>query len=670
MEGKACLFKKFAGIDVFDIELAETDPDKLVDIIAALEPTLGGINLEDIKAPECFYIEKKLKEKLTIPVFHDDQHGTAIIVGAAIINGLKVVGKNLRDVRLVCSGAGAAAIACLNLLLTLGIKKENIIVCDSKGVISTSRAGTLNENKAVYASDTEFVSIDQAMKNADIFLGLSGPGTIKKQWISEMADKPLVLALANPIPEIMPEEIKSVRPDAVIATGRSDYPNQVNNVLCFPFIFRGALDVGATKITEEMKLACVYAIAELAQAERSDVVASAYEGQELSFGPEYIIPTPFDPRLITLIAPAVAQAAMNSGVATLPIENMSAYREKISNLVYQTGFVMKPVFEAAKADLKRVIYAEGEDERVLQAVQAVSDEKLCLPILIGRPEVIDLRIERAGLRIKIGEHFEVVNPENDDRFKETWTEYYQIMRRKGVSPDDAKTAVRTSTTLIGAMLVRRGDADALICGSIGRYQDHLKHVNDVIGKKENVSIFAAMNLLPMQNRTLFISDTYVNNEPTSQEIAEITMMAADEVKRFGLTPKVALLSHSNFGTETSKSATKMSGALDIIEQLDPNMEIDGEMHGDAALNELIRHRAHPDSKLNGEANLLIMPTVESANIAYNLLKMVSGDGITVGPILLGAKKAVHIVSPTVTVRRIVNMTALAAVDATSRDETD
>ena len=670
MEGKACLFKKFAGIDVFDIELAETDPDKLVDIIAALEPTLGGINLEDIKAPECFYIEKKLKEKLTIPVFHDDQHGTAIIVGAAIINGLKVVGKNLRDVRLVCSGAGAAAIACLNLLLTLGIKKENIIVCDSKGVISTSRAGTLNENKAVYASDTEFVSIDQAMKNADIFLGLSGPGTIKKQWIAEMANKPLVLALANPIPEIMPEEIKSVRPDAVIATGRSDYPNQVNNVLCFPFIFRGALDVGATKITEEMKLACVYAIAELAQAERSDVVASAYEGQELSFGPEYIIPTPFDPRLITLIAPAVAQAAMNSGVATLPIENMSAYREKISNLVYQTGFVMKPVFEAAKADLKRVIYAEGEDERVLQAVQAVSDEKLCLPILIGRPEVIDLRIERAGLRIKIGEHFEVVNPENDDRFKETWTEYYQIMRRKGVSPDDAKTAVRTSTTLIGAMLVRRGDADALICGSIGRYQDHLKHVNDVIGKKENVSIFAAMNLLPMQNRTLFISDTYVNNEPTSQEIAEITMMAADEVKRFGLTPKVALLSHSNFGTETSKSATKMSGALDIIEQLDPNMEIDGEMHGDAALNELIRHRAHPDSKLNGEANLLIMPTVESANIAYNLLKMVSGDGITVGPILLGAKKAVHIVSPTVTVRRIVNMTALAAVDATSRDETD
>ena len=667
MEGKACLFKKFAGIDVFDIELAETDPDKLVDIIAALEPTLGGINLEDIKAPECFYIEKKLKEKLKIPVFHDDQHGTAIIVGAAIINGLKVVGKNLRDVRVVCSGAGAAAIACLNLLITLGIKKENIIVCDSKGVISTSRAGTLDENKAIYAIDTPFVTIDEAMRNADIFLGLSGPGTIKKEWIAEMADKPLVLALANPIPEIMPEEIKSVRPDAVIATGRSDYPNQVNNVLCFPFIFRGALDVGATKITEEMKLACVYAIAELAQAERSDVVASAYEGQELSFGPEYIIPTPFDPRLITLIAPAVAQAAMNSGVATLPIQDMAAYRDKISNLVYQTGFVMKPVFEAAKADLKRVIYAEGEDERVLQAVQAVSDEKLCIPILIGRPDVIKARIERAGLRIKAGDHFEVVNPENDERFKETWSDYYQIMRRKGVSPEDAKTAVRTSTTLIGAMLVRRGDADALICGSIGRYQDHLKHVNDVIGREENASIFAAMNLLPMQNRTLFISDTYVNHDPSAQEIAEITIMAADEVKRFGLTPKVALVSHSNFGTEVSPSATKMSDALDIIEKLDPSIEIDGEMHGDAALNEMIRNRIHPDSKLKGEANLLIMPTVEAANIAYNLLKMVSGDGITVGPILLGARRAVHIVTPTVTVRRIVNMTALASVDATSRD---
>jgi malate dehydrogenase (oxaloacetate-decarboxylating)(NADP+) len=669
MEGKACLFKKFAGIDVFDIELAETDPDKLVDIIAALEPTLGGINLEDIKAPECFYIEKKLKEKLSIPVFHDDQHGTAIIVGAAIINGLKVVGKNLDQVRLVCSGAGAAAIACLNLLTTLGVKKENIIVCDSKGVISIGRIGTLNESKAIYASDTPFVSVDEAMRGADIFLGLSGPGTIKKEWVAEMADKPLILALANPTPEIMPEEIKSVRPDAVIATGRSDYPNQVNNVLCFPFIFRGALDVGATKITEEMKLACVYAIAELARAERSDIVATAYEGQELNFGPDYIIPTPFDPRLITLIAPAVAQAAMDSGVATLPIEDMSAYREKISNLVYQTGFVMKPVFEAAKADLKKVIYAEGEDERVLQAVQVLTDEKLCLPILIGRPDVINSRIERAGLRIKAGEHFEVVNPENDERFKETWQEYYQIMRRKGVSPDDAKAAVRSSATLIGAMLVRRGDADALICGAIGRYKDHLKHVSNVIGKREDASIFAAMNLLPMQNRTLFISDTYVNLNPSAEEIAEITLMAADEVKRFGLMPKVALISHSNFGTENNPSATKMSDALDIIQKLAPDLEIDGEMHGDAALNEVIRQRTHPDSKLKGEANLLIMPSVEAANISYNLLKMVSGDGITVGPILLGAKKAAHIVTPTVTVRRIVNMTALAAVDAASRANT-
>ena len=666
MEGKACLFKKFAGIDVFDIELAETDPDKLVDIIAALAPTLGGINLEDIKAPECFYIERKLKEKLSIPVFHDDQHGTAIIVGAAIINGLKVVGKRLDQVRLVCSGAGAAAIACLNLLTTLGVKKENIIVCDSKGVISISRSGTLNENKAIYASDTPFVSIDEAMRGADIFLGLSGPGTIKKEWVAEMADKPLILALANPTPEIMPEEIKSVRPDAVIATGRSDYPNQVNNVLCFPFIFRGALDVGATKITEEMKLACVYAIAELAQAERSDIVATAYGGQELNFGPDYIIPTPFDPRLITLIAPAVAQAAMDSGVATLPIEDMSAYREKISNFVYQTGFVMKPVFEAAKADLKKVIYAEGEDERVLQAVQVLTDEKLCLPVLIGRPDVIDSRIERAGLRIKAGQHFQVVNPENDERFKETWQEYYQIMRRKGVSPDDAKAAVRSSSTLIGAMLVRRGDADALICGAIGRYKDHLKHVNNVIGKRDDASIFAAMNLLPIQNRTLFISDTYVNYNPSAEEIAEITLMAADEVKRFGLIPKVALISHSNFGTENHLSATKMSDALDIIEKLAPDLEIDGEMHGDAALNEIIRQRTHPDSKLKGEANLLIMPSVEAANISYNLLKMVSGDGITVGPILLGAKKAAHIVTPTVTVRRIINMTALAAVDAASR----
>jgi len=508
--------------------------------------------------------------------------------------------------------------------------------------------------------------MQQVLEGADVFLGLSGPGAVKKEWIAAMAEKPLVLALANPTPEIMPEEVKAVRPDSVIATGRSDYPNQVNNVLCFPFIFRGALDVGATRITEEMKLACVQAIAELAQAEQSDVVASAYEGQDLSFGPEYIIPTPFDPRLITRIAPAVAQAAMDSGVATLPIEDMRAYSEKMSNLVYQTGFVMKPVFEVAKSDPRRVIYAEGEDERVLRAIQVVSDEKLCRPILIGRPEVIKTRIERAGLRIKSGEDFEVVNPESDSRYKETWQEYYQIMRRKGISPDDAKTAVRSATTLIGAMLVRRGDADALICGSVGRYHDHLKHINDVIGKRDDASIYATMNLLPMQNRTLFISDTYVNNDPSAQEIAEITLMASDTIKRFGLKPKVALVSHSNFGTEINPSATKLSSALDIIERLNPELEIDGEMHADAALSESIRNRMHPDSKLSGEANLLVMPNLDSANIAYNLLKMVGGDGITVGPILLGAKRAVHIVTPTTTVRRIVNMTALAVVDAISR----
>ncbi len=566
----------------------------------------------------------------------------------------------------MCSGAGAAAIACLNLITNLGLSRENITVCDSKGVISTSREGTLDENKAAYARDTDLTTMQQVLEGADVFLGLSGPGAVKKEWIAAMAEKPLVLALANPTPEIMPEEVKAVRPDSVIATGRSDYPNQVNNVLCFPFIFRGALDVGATRITEEMKLACVQAIAELAQAEQSDVVASAYEGQDLSFGPEYIIPTPFDPRLITRIAPAVAQAAMDSGVATLPIEDMRAYSEKISNLVYQTGFVMKPVFEAAKSDPRRVIYAEGEDERVLRAIQVVSDEKLCRPILIGRPEVIKTRIERAGLRIKSGEDFEVVNPESDSRYKETWQEYYQIMRRKGVSPDDAKTAVRSATTLIGAMLVRRGDADALICGSVGRYHDHLKHINDVIGKRDDASIYATMNLLPMQNRTLFISDTYVNNDPSAQEIAEITLMASDTIKRFGLKPKVALVSHSNFGTEINPSATKLSSALDIIERLDPELEIDGEMHADAALSESIRNRMHPDSKLSGEANLLVMPNLDSANIAYNLLKMVGGDGITVGPILLGAKRAVHIVTPTTTVRRIVNMTALAVVDAISR----
>ncbi|MGH8767094.1 MAG: NADP-dependent malic enzyme [Burkholderiales bacterium] len=666
MEGKACLFKKFAGIDVFDIELAENDPDKLVDMIAALEPTLGGINLEDIKAPECFYIEGKLRERMKIPVFHDDQHGTAIIVGAAVTNGLKVVGKDISKVKLVCSGAGASAIACLDLLVKLGLKRENIIVCDSKGVIYEGRDKNMEPNKARYARKTDARKLAEAMPGADIFLGLSGPGAMKQEWIKTMAEKPLVLALANPTPEILPEEVKAVRPDAVIATGRSDYPNQVNNVLCFPFIFRGALDVGATKITEEMKLACVKAIAELTQAEQSDVVAMAYEGEELSFGPEYIIPKPFDPRLITRIAPAVAKAAMDSGVATRPIKDFDTYRQQLTNFVYHSGFVMKPVFAAAKAAPRRVIYAEGEDERVLRAVQVVVDEHLANPILIGRPEVVETRIKRFGLRIKPGKDFDLVNPESDARYREVWTEYYKAMNRKGVSPDDAKVHVRQSTTLIGAMLLRRGDSDAMLCGTFGRHKDHLCHIANVIGLKPGASIFAAMNVLLLTKRTLFISDTYVNEDPGVEHLAEITIMAAEEVKRFGVVPRIALLSHSNFGSDDSPAALKMSRARDLIEKLAPDLEVEGEMHGDAALSESIRNHVHPESRLKGEANLLIMPNLDAANISFNLLKMTGGEGVTVGPILLGAARPVHILTPTATVRRLVNMTALCVVDANAQ----
>ncbi|MGH8759447.1 MAG: NADP-dependent malic enzyme [Burkholderiales bacterium] len=666
MEGKACLFKKFAGIDVFDIELAENDPDKLVDMIAALEPTLGGINLEDIKAPECFYIEGKLRSRMKIPVFHDDQHGTAIIVGAAVTNGLKVVGKDISKVKLVCSGAGASAIACLDLLVKLGLKRENIIVCDSKGVIYEGRDKNMEPNKARYARKTDARKLAEAMPGADIFLGLSGPGAMKQEWIKTMAEKPLVLALANPTPEILPEEVKAVRPDAVIATGRSDYPNQVNNVLCFPFIFRGALDVGATKITEEMKLACVKAIAELTQAEQSDVVAMAYEGEELSFGPEYIIPKPFDPRLITRIAPAVAKAAMDSGVATRPIKDFDTYRQQLTNFVYHSGFVMKPVFAAAKAAPRRVIYAEGEDERVLRAVQVVVDEHLANPILIGRPEVVETRIKRFGLRIKPGKDFDLVNPESDARYREVWTEYYKAMNRKGVSPDDAKVHVRQSTTLIGAMLLRRGDSDAMLCGTFGRHKDHLCHIANVIGLKPGASIFAAMNVLLLTKRTLFISDTYVNEDPGVEQLAEITIMAAEEVKRFGVVPRIALLSHSNFGSDDSPAALKMSRARDLIEKLAPDLEVEGEMHGDAALSESIRNHVHPESRLKGEANLLIMPNLDAANISFNLLKMTGGEGVTVGPILLGAARPVHILTPTATVRRLVNMTALCVVDANAQ----
>jgi len=666
MEGKGCLFKKFAGIDVFDIELNERDPEKLVDIIAALEPTLGGINLEDIKAPECFYVEQKLRERLNIPVFHDDQHGTAIIVGAAVTNGLKVVGKQIDKVKLVCSGAGASAIACLDLLVRLGLKRENTFVCDSKGVLYEGREPDMEPNKARYARRTEARKLADVMPRADIFLGLSTGGALKPEWVRDMTPRPLILALANPTPEIMPEEAKAVRPDCIIATGRSDYANQVNNVLCFPFIFRGALDVGATRITEEMKLACVHAIAELAQAEQSDVVATAYQGQELNFGPEYIIPKPFDPRLITRIAPAVAKAAMESGVAQRPIADLDAYRERLLQFVYHSGLIMKPVFALAKQRPRRVIYAEGEDERVLRAVQVVVDENLARPILIGRPEVVDMRVKKFGLRLRPGADIDLVNPESDPRYREVWTEYHRIMRRKGVTPDDARSHVRQSMTLIGAMLLRRGDGDAMLCGTFGRHKDHLRHIANVIGLESGASIFAAMNVLILPRRTLFLCDTYVNEDPSAEQLAEMTIMAASEVKRFGLTPKVALLSHSNFGSDDSASALKMGRARELIEKRAPDLQVDGEMHGDAALSEEIRNRVYPESRLKGEANLLIMPNVDAANIAFNLLKMIGGEGVTIGPILLGAAKPVHIVTPSATVRRLVNMTALSVVDTNAQ----
>jgi len=666
MEGKGCLFKKFANIDVFDIELAENDPDKLIEIIAALEPTLGGINLEDIKAPECFYIEKKLRERMKIPVFHDDQHGTAIISAAGLVNGLKVVGKNIADVTLVCSGAGAAAIACLDMMVSVGLRRENITVCDSKGVIYEGREPNMEPTKARYAQKTEGRTLGDVIAGADVFLGLSTAGVLKPEMVAKMADKPLIFALANPNPEILPADAKAVRPDCIIATGRSDFPNQVNNVLCFPFIFRGALDVGATTINEDMKLACVKAIAELAEAEASDIVASAYGGQELSFGSEYIIPKPFDPRLIVKIAPAVAKAAMDSGVATKPIEDFDAYVSSLNAFVYQSGIVMKPVFSAAKAvpmEQKRVIYAEGEDERVLHAVRVVLDEGLAAPILIGRPEVIEMRIKKIGLNLVPGRDFEIVNPESDPRYRELWTEYYKLMNRDGVTPELAKAKIRRDTTLIGVMMLRRGDADALVCGTFGSYDYHLKQVADVIGLAPGAKQFAAMNLLLLTKRMLAITDTYVNENPSAEEVAEIARMAADELRRFGIEPSVALLSHSSFGSSNSASARKMRRACEILRETAPDLNVDGEMHGDAALSEEIREKLHPDSALQGEANLLVMPNLDAANISFNLMKVANGDGVSVGPILLGAAKPVHIVTPSATVRRLVNMTALAVVDA-------
>jgi len=668
MEGKACLFKKFGGIDVFDIEIAENDPEELVKTIARLEPTFGGINLEDIKAPDCFYVERKLRERMKIPVFHDDQHGTAIVAGAFMLNGLKVVGKDIAKVKLVCSGAGAAAIACLDLMVGVGLKRENVVVCDRKGVIFNGRETRMEENKARYACNTKARTLADAIVGADIFLGLSGPRLLTQDMVKGMARDPLILALANPEPEILPELAKAARPDAILATGRSDYPNQVNNVLCFPFIFRGALDVGATTITEAMKLACMRAIAELAHAEQSDIVAQAYAGEDLTFGPEYLIPKPFDPRLMVIVPPAVAKAAMDSGVATRPIADFDAYRERLSQFIYHSSLIMKPVFAGAKHASKRVAYAEGEDECVLRAIQIVVDEGLAKPVLIGRPEVIAARIEKFGLRLRAGVDFELVNINSDPRYRECWQLYYQLMGRKGVSPEEAKEAVLRKPSVIGALLLRIGACDALVCGPVGKYEAHLRHVADVIGRSPDAPVFAAMNGLLLPNRTLFVCDTYVNRNPSAEQLAGIARLAADAVRRFGLVPKVALLSHSNFGGDDSKSARKMREALRLLIARAPELEVDGEMHGDSALSEAIRHRVHPDSTLKGEANLLVMPNLDAANIAFNLLKVAGGDGVTIGPILLGAQKTVLIATPSATVRRLVNLTALAVVGAAGAGE--
>ncbi|WP_018231699.1 NADP-dependent malic enzyme [Thioalkalivibrio thiocyanodenitrificans] len=663
MEGKAVLFKKFANIDVFDLELDERDPDKLVDMIAALEPTFGGINLEDIKAPECFQIESRLRERMNIPVFHDDQHGTAIVVAATVLNGLTLARKEISEVKLVTSGAGAAALACLDLLVTLGLRMENIWVTDRQGVVYKGRADEMEPFKARYAQETEARTLGEAIDDADVFLGLSAGGVLKPEMVARMAPSPLILALANPDPEILPEEVATVRDDAMMATGRSDYPNQVNNVLCFPFIFRGALDVGAKAITEEMKVAAVRALADLARAEPSDLVAKAYGEDNLRFGPSYLIPKPFDPRLIVKIAPMVAKAAMESGVATAPIDDLWSYRDQLNNFVYQSGFIMKPVFAAAKAAPRRVVFAEGEEERVLRAIQTVLEEGLAEPVLIGRPDVVQMRIDRIGLKLEPGKDFELVNPDSDPRYRPLWTDYHELMGRKGVTPEIAKQLMRSDTTLIGCMLLRHGYVDSLICGVTGSLATHLQHVSDVIGLAPEQRNFATMNLLMLPRGTMFICDTYVNEDPDAETIAEITVMAAEEVRRFGLTPKVALVSHSNFGSVRSAAARKMSEARAIIERMAPGLEVDGEMHADAALKEELRERLYHGCQLKGEANLLIMPNVGAANISFNLLKASSGEGVSVGPILLGAARPVHVLTETASVRRLVNMTALAVVEA-------
>ena len=664
MEGKGVLFKKFSGIDVFDIEINEKDPEKLVEIIAALEPTFGGINLEDIKAPDCFYVERKLRERMKIPVFHDDQHGTAIVVGAAILNGLKVAGKDIRQVKLVASGAGAAALACLGLLVKLGLPRENIWVTDLAGVVYEGRTELMDEDKAFFAQKTDLRTLSQVIAGADVFLGLSAGGVLKKDMVAQMAPRPLVFALANPNPEITPEDVKAVRDDAIIATGRTDYPNQVNNVLCFPYIFRGALDCGATTITKEMEIAAVHAIAELAQAEQSEVVAKAYAGEALAFGPEYLIPKPFDPRLMMKIAPAVAQAALDSGVALRPIADMDAYRDHLQTFVYASGTTMKPIFMAAKQSAKkRVAFSEGEEERVLRAAQIVVDERIARPTLIGRPDVIAQRIEKFGLRLREGQDYDVVNVENDHRYRDFWQTYHRLTERKGVTVPIAKIEMRRRLTLIGTMLLHKGEVDGLICGTWGHTAHHLQYVDQVIGKRAGVHTYACMNALMLPDRQLFVVDTHVNYDPTAEQLAEITIMAAEEVMRFGLKPKAALLSHSNFGHSNQPSAVKMRETLELLRVQAPWLEVDGEMHGDLAIDGKARLALMPHSTLSGDANLLVMPNMDAANIAYNLLKTAAGGNIAIGPVLLGAGAPVHILTPSTTVRRLVNMTALTVADA-------
>ena len=662
MEGKGVLFRKFAGIDVFDIEVDERDPQKFIDIVASLEPTFGGINLEDIKAPECFEIEERLRERMNIPVFHDDQHGTAIVTAAAVLNGLQVIGKRIEEVRLVCSGAGAAAQACLDLLVGLGLPRDNMLVCDRDGVIRPEREAAYDARKARFAQSSAHATLNEAITGADIFLGLSGPGTLSAQMVERMAERPLILALANPEPEILPEEALAARPDAVLATGRSDYPNQVNNVLCFPFLFRGALDVGATEINEEMKLASVRAIAALARSQPPDVVRSAYGGETLSFGEHYLIPKPFDPRLILHVAPAVARAAMDSGVATRPITDFNAYINQLEDFVFRSGSLMKPLIEAARSDPQRVVYAEGENERVLEAAGQVIEEGLARPILVGRSDVIQMRIERLGLKLVVGENIEVINTDSDPRYSEFWRSYAQIMQRRGVSPEEARTRVRTRNTLIAALALRHGYADALVCGVEGRFNDHLRYLLDVIGTAPGCDRVAAASILMLGRGTFFVTDTHVNPDPSAEEIAAAALLCTREVRRFGMEPKVALLSHSNFGSGNQPSPRKMRRARELLAAMAPDLEVEGEMHADMALVEASREKRFPDSCLSGSANLLVMPNLDAANIVYHMFRAL-GDGVVIGPVMMGLAAPAHVLNSSASVRRILNMTAIATVQA-------